>query len=181
MKKRAFTLIELLVVIAIVAILAAILFPVFARAKEAAKKTVCVSQVKQIGMAWLLYGGDYDDTLMRVSVGAGTERTYWWGRWDGAILHPSQGLLFPYIKSTALDACPTFDNRLRGPVGRTGYGYNYAYLSPSTFAPPAWEETPRARALRTDRGACRHHRIRGLRAPQQLVRPDPNPRGFSLP
>ena len=59
--KRAFTLIELLVVIAIIAILAAILFPVFAQAKLAAKKTVDLSNMKQIGTVFLLYGGDYDD------------------------------------------------------------------------------------------------------------------------
>lgn len=61
--KRAFTLIELLVVIAIIAILAAILFPVFAQAKEAAKKTVCLSNAKQIGTALKLYLGDNDDAM----------------------------------------------------------------------------------------------------------------------
>jgi len=62
--KRAFTLIELLVVIAIIAILAAILFPVFAQAKEAAKKTTCLSNGKEQGLATLMYGGDYDDTVV---------------------------------------------------------------------------------------------------------------------
>src|SRR5882724_7645389 len=61
-KKRAFTLIELLVVIAIIAILAAILFPVFAQAKLAAKKTVALSGTKQIALASFMYGGDFDDT-----------------------------------------------------------------------------------------------------------------------
>jgi len=61
--KKAFTLIELLVVIAIIAILAAILFPVFAQAKEAAKKTHCVSNTKQTALAAMIYAGDYDDTL----------------------------------------------------------------------------------------------------------------------
>lgn len=61
--KRAFTLIELLVVIAIIAILAAILFPVFAQAKEAAKKTACLSNARQIGISLKLYLGDFDDTM----------------------------------------------------------------------------------------------------------------------
>ncbi|HWD41145.1 MAG TPA: prepilin-type N-terminal cleavage/methylation domain-containing protein [Fimbriimonas sp.] len=60
---KAFTLIELLVVIAIIAILAAILFPVFAQAKQAAKKTVCISNLKQMGLAEVMYSGDYDDNF----------------------------------------------------------------------------------------------------------------------
>lgn len=65
--RKAFTLIELLVVIAIIAILAAILFPVFAQAKVAAKKTVAISNQKQISTSVLLYIGDYDDTYPRRS------------------------------------------------------------------------------------------------------------------
>jgi len=59
--KKAFTLIELLVVIAIIAILAAILFPVFAQAKAAAKVTVAISQMKQLGTAMVMYSTDADD------------------------------------------------------------------------------------------------------------------------
>jgi prepilin-type N-terminal cleavage/methylation domain-containing protein len=61
MKNRAFTLIELLVVIAIIAILAAILFPVFARAREQARKTSCLSNMKQIGLGIGMYVQDYDE------------------------------------------------------------------------------------------------------------------------
>ena len=60
-RTRGFTLIELLVVIAIIAILAAILFPVFAKAREQARKTQCISNVNQLGKAWMMYVQDYDE------------------------------------------------------------------------------------------------------------------------
>jgi prepilin-type N-terminal cleavage/methylation domain-containing protein len=59
-RRRAFTLIELLVVIAIIAILAAILFPVFARAREQARKTSCLSNMKQLGLGFLMYAQDFE-------------------------------------------------------------------------------------------------------------------------
>src|SRR5439155_17377217 len=62
--KRAFTLIELLVVIAIIAILAAILFPVFAQARESARKTSCLSNAKQLGLGIIMYVQDYDETMV---------------------------------------------------------------------------------------------------------------------
>ncbi|MBC8065342.1 MAG: prepilin-type N-terminal cleavage/methylation domain-containing protein, partial [Chlorobia bacterium] len=67
-KSRAFTLIELLVVIAIIAILAAILFPVFAQAKAAAKRTSELSNIKQLGMGAQIYLADYDDVWVTTSV-----------------------------------------------------------------------------------------------------------------
>jgi prepilin-type N-terminal cleavage/methylation domain-containing protein len=75
MMKRGFTLIELLVVIAIIAILAAILFPVFAQAKESAKKTQCLSNTKQIGTATYLYLNDYDDTFFQDRFNCGGNAT----------------------------------------------------------------------------------------------------------
>ncbi|MDR3689788.1 MAG: prepilin-type N-terminal cleavage/methylation domain-containing protein [Fimbriimonas sp.] len=137
----AFTLIELLVVIAIIAILAAILFPVFAQAKGAAKKTVSASNLKQIGLAWTLYVQDCDDTCMRVETQGAVKTYYWWGSWDGTNLLPQEGLLYPYTKNQGVDADPSFDNKMRTNLGLTGYGYNYMYLSPATYLPPDWNES----------------------------------------
>ena len=139
---RAFTLIELLVVIAIVAVLAAILFPVFARAKAAAKKVQSISNLRQIGLAWTMYGTDYDGALMRVYTLGPGRVYYWWGSFDGTTLREDEGLLYPYMKSRQIQADPAFPDTLRTVLGLTGYGYNYAYLSPSIFSPPTWEETP---------------------------------------
>src|SRR5215475_10860098 len=68
-EKSGFTLIELLVVIAIIAILAAILFPVFAQAREAARKTVCLSNTKQVGLGVMMYVQDYDEDYPTISWG----------------------------------------------------------------------------------------------------------------
>lgn len=129
--RSGFTLIELLVVIAIIAILAAILFPVFARAKEAAKRTQSLSNLKQIGLAWLMYATDHDDTMMLVRTdGPGDSMTWWWGVWNPTteILKEEEGPLYPYTRGKGIMADPSWPNRLRTKVGFTGYGYNYAYL-----------------------------------------------------
>ena len=142
--KRAFTLIELLVVIAIIAVLAALLFPVFGQAREAARKTQSVSNLKQLGLAWQLYNTDYDDTLMRVSVPDEHGTVYWWGCWeeDEQELRIEEGLLYPYTRSNGIYRDSTFSGQVTGSMNFSGYGYNYSYLSPSTYSPPNWEETP---------------------------------------
>lgn len=94
--KKAFTLIELLVVIAIIAILAAILFPVFAQAKNAAKKTAALSNVKQTTTGVLLYSADYDDMY---PMGSGA---CWWHPSDGGWALDTQ----PYIKNLPILRTP---------------------------------------------------------------------------
>jgi len=99
--KRAFTLIELLVVIAIIAILAAILFPVFAQAKFAAKKTVDLSNAKQIGICTKLYLGDFDDT-MPIFYAYNSDPTIY----NPAAHHGTEVLLLPYSKSKEIFKSP---------------------------------------------------------------------------
>lgn len=105
MIRRAFTLIELLVVIAIIAILAAILFPVFAQAKDAAKKAACTSNLKQIGMAYMMYANDFDTKMPSpggvslISTGLAPQ-TSWvqWYRNPTTNLWEATGGIHPYVK-----------------------------------------------------------------------------------
>lgn len=99
-KRSAFTLIELLVVIAIIALLAAILFPVFARAREQARKSSCSSNQRQVGMGILQYVQDNDEcfppgTQENVDANSATRRGIGWA-----------GQIFPYVKSAAVFTCP---------------------------------------------------------------------------
>jgi prepilin-type N-terminal cleavage/methylation domain-containing protein len=139
--KKAFTLIELLVVIAIIAILAAILFPVFAQVKAAAKKTQTLTYLKQINLASSMYSDDNDGILMRDHINSASKTYYWWGSWDGTTLKPEESYLYPYIKSTGISSDPVFPNSLRTALGLTGFGYNYAYLSPTNYD-SNWNEVP---------------------------------------
>jgi len=131
---RAFTIIELLIVIAIISILAAILFPVFAQVREKARQTSCASNLKQIGLAALMYDQDYDDTVVPYEIGADVHNSYvtWWGTQKGApaVYEMRGGLLEPYMKSSPIQACPSFDPAISTKVGLTGYGYNVDFLAP---------------------------------------------------
>jgi len=130
--RRGFTLIELLVVIAIIAILAAILFPVFARAREKARQSSCLSNVKQLTIAMLQYVQDYDERFPghRFLVNAG------YGYWYQVIT--------PYIKNDNVFDCPSYTGSNAISYGYNGYGTTAAnglgwrYASSSGPAPSQW-------------------------------------------
>ena len=133
MRLRAFTLIELLVVIAIIAILAAILFPVFAQAREKARQGTCISNHRQMGLAIAMYRQDYDVTNPRYRFcpdARGNElcasqspapltwtgpNEVWWAPFDNSVApdspgpypHYNAGFLQPYIKSVQIFKCPS--------------------------------------------------------------------------
>lgn len=126
--KCGFTLIELLVVIAIIAILAATLFPVFARAKIEALKATSISNLQQLGLAWMMYDNDSSAMVPWVTQDGTTGSRYWWGLVIGNSVDETQGPLYPYTHGKGIQADPSFPNRLRTKVGITGYGYNYVFL-----------------------------------------------------
>ena len=131
MRSKAFTLIELLVVIAIIAILAAILFPVFAQAKEAAKKTVCLSNTKQLGLALYMYTADNDDAYPQTS---------WEKPFGGQTGNANNSqvqwsyLIQPYTKSLDLFACPSDPKPQTPNLANTVPANNTACLSWGTIS-----------------------------------------------
>jgi prepilin-type N-terminal cleavage/methylation domain-containing protein/prepilin-type processing-associated H-X9-DG protein len=134
-KKRAyaFTLIELLVVVAIISILAAILFPVFARARESARRASCVSNLKQIGLGVIMYTQDYDEHYPSVNWSGGTYR---WPSGSTSSANPWYLKTYPYVKSVQLYNCPSADASLMwdGSYSKSGllsYGANIHFFTSS--------------------------------------------------
>lgn len=128
LKARGFTLIELLVVIAIIAILAAILFPVFARAREAARATSCRNNLKQIATAMTMYTQDYDETLGHTWVNDPTGTSTSW-----------RFYLQPYQKNVQVNKCPS-----------SRYADSYGFYSGLDRKPLAIIEKPADTVMFTD-------------------------------
>ncbi|MCE5314530.1 MAG: prepilin-type N-terminal cleavage/methylation domain-containing protein [Armatimonadota bacterium] len=122
-----FTLIELLVVIAVIAVLAAILFPAFVAAKETSRQAKCVSNLRQIVSAWLMYADDNGGgACLSYYKGSGG----WYRSWDFDIKNSTYkgGLLGPYTKSGEIKSCPSYHAASLEGRPYTGYAYNASYI-----------------------------------------------------
>jgi len=141
--RRGFTLIELLVVIAIIAILAAILFPVFAQARAQARKTSCLSNVKQLSLASLMYTQDYDETIPLeyervVTTDPSTFQYYGPGV---ASCASWQNLVQPYMKNWGICICPDNDFNHADPVNYIDPFLNYGMPArAATAGAPNWTD-----------------------------------------
>src|SRR5437588_6756578 len=122
--RPGFTLIELLVVIAIIAILAAILFPVFAQARESARKATCLSNMKQTGLAFHMYVQDYDDV---------NPRAYHAGSPCGPRSVSWMEMFQPYMKNVGILVCPSDPNPQVTRNYKTSYIPNYCTMPPGDF------------------------------------------------
>ena len=133
--KRGFTLIELLVVIAIISILAAILFPVFARARENARRTSCLSNLKQAGLAVMQYTQDYDETYPPNQIANAAPPPEGGSHWVAGQWYWQQ-IIYPYHKSKQVFFCPSTPDTTRTDPRNFNYGVNTGVIrTPADAAP----------------------------------------------
>lgn len=161
MSRRGFTLIELLVVISIIAILAGLLFPVFARAREKGRQAICMSNLRQLTLAMLMYAEDHDGGFVPAMTPDNLMR------WHGARatlddpFDPKLGPLWGYYGNEQLKVCPSFEAKMGSQgfeQGTGGYGYNEQYVGGSPLGWPdmcipakeSWLQHPADTVMLTD-------------------------------
>jgi len=130
-RAKGFTLIELLVVVAIIAILAAILFPVFARARENARRASCMSNMKQIGLGIMMYSQDFDEHLPSGFITFPTD-SYTFPNGTTGTFAAWYDVLYPYVKSMQVFNCPSWtDAAYTGNYRIRFFPYSYNYMAPA--------------------------------------------------
>ena len=174
MRRRGFTLIEVLAVTAVVGTLVGVLLPAMAGARDAARSVSCLSNVRQLGLAWTMYAGDYNEMAMPLAYTdardtGGGDNVFWWGA-DGAVsgrLDHDRGLLTPYLEASPGEfgpyACAAQRPGTYTHQGATGeatstYGYNGYFLSPQYT--PGWSYEIKGRP---------HQRLSSIARPSALL------------
>lgn len=152
-RRPGFTLIELLVVIAIIAVLAGILMPVFASAREKGRQTACLSNLKQVGLSVQMYSEDYDETVPLTERGGDIDdaHEYYWG-----------DMVQPYAKNWQFLVCPSAGSPLAFKSGATTYSQQWSYnygINDITDSSAAC--TPTGAPNGPDNPACRHLGVAG--------------------
>ena len=153
--KRGFTLIELLVVIAIIAILAAILFPVFARAREKARQSSCLSNLKQIGLASQMYTQDYDETHTPSDQGCAPPNYMW------------LQLLIPYMKNDQIGLCPSYPGVHTSTCGAS-YNKPSNYVQ-GGYAINAWRDRGTGGTTQYGPGYGRGQKLTQIETPAEII------------
>lgn len=144
--RHGFTFIELLATIAVIALLLSILAPTLAAARSAARFTQCLSNVRQLGVAWALYAADHEERALPLA-NPHDATTYWWGTNSPSGVDHSRGFIAPYLadslRERSIYECPSQPWGTYRPQGHartitSTYGYNGYYLAPPTT--PGWNQ-----------------------------------------